>query len=98
MVSRAACPFVGRDTALAELRTGLEEAVAGRGRLLLIAGEPGIGKSRLDRLAYFGVILQDLSRRLEEPAAYDRTVEPYRPGQGASLLSNSGRMPSSGRR
>jgi tetratricopeptide (TPR) repeat protein len=47
MVSRSACPFVGRGAELAELRAGLEGAIAGRGRLLLLAGEPGIGKSRL---------------------------------------------------
>ena len=32
---------------MAELRAGLEEAVAGRGRSFLISGEPGIGKTRL---------------------------------------------------
>jgi DNA-binding SARP family transcriptional activator len=40
-------PFVGRDRELAELAAGLEDALAGHGRLFLIAGEPGIGKSRL---------------------------------------------------
>src|SRR5690606_19643338 len=39
--------FVGRDGELAQLRAGLESAMAGGGRLLLIVGEPGIGKSRL---------------------------------------------------
>jgi predicted ATPase/DNA-binding SARP family transcriptional activator len=39
--------FVGRDAELGELRTGLDEALAGQGRLLLLVGEPGIGKSRL---------------------------------------------------
>src|SRR5512132_2094317 len=39
--------FVGRDRELAELVAGLEDAVAGRGRLFLIAGEPGIGKTWL---------------------------------------------------
>jgi DNA-binding SARP family transcriptional activator len=39
--------FVGRDSELAELQTGLEDAFAGRGRLFLLVGEPGIGKSRL---------------------------------------------------
>jgi DNA-binding SARP family transcriptional activator len=39
--------FVGREAELAELLDGLEEALSGRGRLYLIAGEPGIGKSRL---------------------------------------------------
>src|SRR6266508_2626026 len=39
--------FVGREPELEELRAGLDAAVAGRGRLFLLAGEPGIGKSRL---------------------------------------------------
>ena len=39
--------FVGRERELAELVAGLEDAFAGRGRLFLLAGEPGIGKSRL---------------------------------------------------
>jgi predicted ATPase len=39
--------FVGRERELAELVGGLDAAVAGRGRLFLLAGEPGIGKSRL---------------------------------------------------
>jgi len=44
--------FVGRERELAELLAGLEDALSGRGRLFLISGEPGIGKSRLaDELA-----------------------------------------------
>jgi DNA-binding SARP family transcriptional activator len=39
--------FVGRDTELAELIAGLDASVGGRGGLFLLAGEPGIGKSRL---------------------------------------------------
>lgn len=39
--------FVGRDPELEELRRGLAEAAAGRGRLFVIAGEAGIGKTRL---------------------------------------------------
>ena len=39
--------FVGRDRELGELKTALEEAMAGRGRLVMLAGEPGIGKTRL---------------------------------------------------
>ena len=31
---------------MAELRAGLEDALSGRGRLLMLAGEPGIGKTR----------------------------------------------------
>jgi DNA-binding SARP family transcriptional activator/tetratricopeptide (TPR) repeat protein len=39
--------FVGRGAELEELLAGLEDALAGRGRLFLLVGEPGIGKSRL---------------------------------------------------
>jgi tetratricopeptide (TPR) repeat protein len=39
--------FVGRERELQELTVGLEAAVSGRGRLFLLAGEPGIGKTRL---------------------------------------------------
>jgi AAA ATPase domain len=39
--------FVGRDREVAELAAGLEDAVGGRGRLFLITGEPGIGKTWL---------------------------------------------------
>src|SRR5262249_53189998 len=39
--------FVGRKAELAELVAGLEDASTGRGSLYLLAGEPGIGKSRL---------------------------------------------------
>jgi eukaryotic-like serine/threonine-protein kinase len=40
-------PFVGRAYELGELQAGLEDASSGRGRLLLVTGEPGIGKTRL---------------------------------------------------
>lgn len=39
--------FVGRAHELAILRGGLEQALTGRGGLFLLAGEAGIGKSRL---------------------------------------------------
>ena len=40
-------PFVGRVQELADLASALEEAVAGHGSLVLLSGEPGIGKTRL---------------------------------------------------
>jgi tetratricopeptide (TPR) repeat protein len=39
--------LVGRDSELAELLAGLDAAACGTGRLFLLAGDPGIGKSRL---------------------------------------------------
>jgi hypothetical protein len=42
-----ATAFVGRVRELSALTTALEEALSGRGRLVLIEGEPGMGKRRL---------------------------------------------------
>lgn len=53
-------PFVGRERELDELLRGLDEALAGEGRLFLISGEPGIGKSRL---------VDQLTRRAREHGA-----------------------------
>jgi DNA-binding SARP family transcriptional activator len=43
----APAPFVGRARELSALLGGLDQMLAGRGGLFLLAGEPGIGKSRL---------------------------------------------------
>ena len=47
LVETARSGFAGREPELSALVAGLDDAVAGRGRLFLLAGEPGIGKSRL---------------------------------------------------
>jgi DNA-binding SARP family transcriptional activator len=44
---RPSSVFVGRERELGELTGALEDAFAGHGRLVLLVGEPGIGKSRL---------------------------------------------------
>ncbi|MBV8441682.1 MAG: AAA family ATPase, partial [Hyphomicrobiales bacterium] len=45
--ARALTPFVGREEELSLLSRRWERARAGEGRLVLIVGEPGLGKSRL---------------------------------------------------
>ncbi len=47
LASQSSEIFVARQRELDELTARLEEALAGRGRLVMLAGEPGIGKTRL---------------------------------------------------
>jgi len=41
--------FVGRQRELAELKSALAEVLSGHGRMVMVAGEPGIGKTRVAR-------------------------------------------------
>jgi DNA-binding SARP family transcriptional activator len=52
--------FVGRQRELGVLLAALDDALSGRGRLVLIGGEPGIGKSRL---------AEELARRARDSGA-----------------------------
>jgi len=45
--SRGLTPFVGRLNEISQLRHAREQVLAGRGQLLAIVGEAGVGKSRL---------------------------------------------------
>jgi len=44
--SQSQQPFVGRHRELAELTSCLDDALSGLGRLVMLVGEPGIGKTR----------------------------------------------------
>ncbi|MCH8746021.1 MAG: AAA family ATPase, partial [Chloroflexi bacterium] len=52
--------FVGRQPEMAGLKAAMDDAVAGHGRLVMLAGEPGIGKTRT---------AQELSRYAESAGA-----------------------------
>lgn len=39
-------PFIGREPEMAELAAALDSALEGRGRMVMLVGEPGIGKTR----------------------------------------------------
>jgi class 3 adenylate cyclase/tetratricopeptide (TPR) repeat protein len=54
-------PMVGREAELARLTERLRSAVNGRGGLVLLAGEPGIGKTRL---------AEEVAARAERDGAY----------------------------
>ncbi|MBI4204268.1 MAG: AAA family ATPase [Betaproteobacteria bacterium] len=45
--ARGLTRFVGRDTELDQLRRAADETHRGRGRIVAVVGEPGVGKSRL---------------------------------------------------
>jgi serine/threonine protein kinase/tetratricopeptide (TPR) repeat protein len=47
LVETPAAPFVGRGTELSRLEGFLQQAIDGSGRIVLISGEPGIGKTSL---------------------------------------------------
>jgi DNA-binding winged helix-turn-helix (wHTH) protein len=46
VASPRALPFVGREDAMASLQSHLKSALSKRGRIVFLAGEPGIGKTR----------------------------------------------------
>ena len=46
-VAGAGNVFVGRGHEMAELTAALADALSGHGRQMMLAGEPGIGKTRL---------------------------------------------------
>ena len=85
---------VGRETELAELHTGFVSAATGRGLLLCVAGEPGIGKTTLIEEFLANVVALDqpayIARgRSSERLAGTETYFPFLEALG-SLLHREG--------
>jgi DNA-binding SARP family transcriptional activator/class 3 adenylate cyclase len=75
-VREARSPFVGRDAELALLTERHRRAASGRGQVVLVTGEPGIGKSRL---------VGELVARLATPEAGGTTTFRCSPDPKAPL-------------
>jgi class 3 adenylate cyclase/DNA-binding CsgD family transcriptional regulator len=70
--------FVGRREEMDQLKAALENALSGRGSLVMIVGEPGIGKTRLAE--EFGVYAGLQGAQVLTGRAYEGEVAlPYRP-------------------
>ncbi len=87
--------FVGRERELEELRTGVDDARQGRGHLVLLAGEPGIGKTRTAselttyaRLRGFQVLWGRCHETGGAPAYWPwvQAIRAYLPGRDPQLL------------
>ncbi|MDO8671929.1 MAG: AAA family ATPase [Dehalococcoidia bacterium] len=101
-----ASPFVGREEELQRLAAALALASHGKGGVIFLTGEPGIGKTRLAREALAVAkergftILDGRAYPLEVGLAYAPLVDAFRPLIGkadpARLKSLAGDLPSLG--
>ena len=77
LARRLATEFVGRADVLARLQALWAEVVAGEQRLAVVAGEPGIGKTRL--LAEFAATVQATGAGVMYGRAEEDALLPYQP-------------------
>ena len=79
--ARGLTRFVGRDAEVAELRAAMDKAGRGRGQIVALVGEPGVGKSRLIReftrthLAAEWRVLEAFATSFDTSAAYLPLIE-----------------------
>ena len=69
--------FFGRDSELRELQSCWERARSGERRLFLLAGEPGIGKTRL--AAHFGRLAHADGAAVLYGQCFEEAILPYQP-------------------
>ena len=86
--------FVGRDQEMAQLWAVLDDAVSGQGRVVMLSGEPGIGKTRTE---------QELANRAESLGAQVlwgwcsewEGAPPYCPGSNLCAATSKVETPTS---
>jgi ABC-type oligopeptide transport system substrate-binding subunit/DNA-binding SARP family transcriptional activator/tetratricopeptide (TPR) repeat protein len=76
-------PLVGRSAEMDTLRQAWYQAAEGTGRILLVEGEPGIGKTRLieellSEVSDQALVLRAKCPELQEPLAYTLFMNPLR--------------------
>ncbi len=95
MEERAPDPVFGREKELSKLEVLLQSAVEGNGRVVLVSGEPGIGKSALTRTFVYQARKKNADLALARGACVEQygTGEPYLPFLDVlgSLLQSPGR-------
>jgi tetratricopeptide (TPR) repeat protein len=69
--------FVGRQEELGQLKNSFENVLSGRGSVVMVAGEPGIGKTRLGQ--EFGVYAGLRGARVIAGHCYEEASAPYGP-------------------
>jgi class 3 adenylate cyclase len=84
-------PFVGRTAQLNALSARLSELEAGRGAVVMLRGEPGIGKSRL--LEEFADHARQRGAMVLRGACYDGEWQPAYGPFAEAILEYSGRTP-----
>ncbi|MCH8814974.1 MAG: protein kinase [Chloroflexi bacterium] len=69
--------FVGRRDEIRQLKTAFEDTLSGQARLMMVVGEPGIGKTRLAQ--EFAVYAELRGARVLWGRCYEGEVVPYQP-------------------
>ncbi|MCI0777509.1 MAG: protein kinase, partial [Chloroflexi bacterium] len=69
--------FIGRREEMEQLKAALENALSGRGSVVMLVGEPGIGKTRLAQ--EFGVYASLRGAQALSGSCFEGEAAPYRP-------------------
>ena len=88
--STALTPIVGRDEEIDLLMRRWAQAKRGDGCVVLISGEPGIGKSRIAQTVLEGISAEPYTRLLLAPPPGQRTISEHHAARTSGRLSPRG--------